>query len=499
MSRLAAPRCFLANTFDKLLRARLVALFATSLVALAAEPGAAGAFQLGLEDPSFTAAATQPAGYRALNAIDGNWVRAELSWIGAAPGGSTMPSGFDPSDPADPQYNWQAFDAVVRGAAGHGANLIALVDGVPPWAEGPNLPSNPLIAPFDWDPNVADFGQFMHAAAVRYSGHYPDPLHAGAFLPAVKYWEIWNEVNLGLFFDAPDLVNEYRSLLNAAYDSIKAVDPTAVVSIGGLAPVSYLGALSMSPLTFAAQLMCLDRVGTQFVRARSCPEQARFDVFSIHPYSLAATPTKHAYHYDDVLVGDLGKVDALLKAADTLHTVYPSEHHGLWVTEWSWFTNPPNTQVGDSPATAARYTAYSMYEMWKAAVSVVIWFQIQDAPYVVPTGVTPGGGLYDSTGHAKPMMSAFAFPFVAGDTGRTGFGWGRAPVPAGHVVDVEREAGHHWLRVASAMTRTDGTFYVTFTASGNANYRAHVEQGPTSQTYNSTPIPPKRTHLFNSG
>ena len=489
----------LRKNAHKVLRACLLIPFATALVALAVEPGAAGAFQLGLQDTSFTLPASQPGAYGVLSAIHGNWVRADLSWIGTAPGGRTMPSGFDPSDPADPQYNWQNFDAVVRGAASHGASLIAVLDGVPPWAEGPNLPSNPLIQPSEWDPNAADFGQFVHAAAVRYSGSYPDPLHPGGFLPAVKYWEVWNEENLGPFFDAPELVNDYRSLLNAAYDSIKAVDPTAVVSIGGLAPVSYLGSLSMSPLAFAAQLMCLDRVGTQFVRAPSCPEQARFDVLSIHPYALAATPTKHAYNYDDVLMGDLGKVDALLKAADTLHTVYPSEHHGLWVTEWSWFTNPPNTQVGDSPATAARYTAYSMYEMWKAAVSVVIWFQIRDAPHGVGTGVVAGGGLYDSAGQPKPIMGAFVFPFVAGVSGRTGFGWGRAPVPAGQRVDVEREAGHRWLRVASTMTRSDGTFYVTFAASGNANYRAQVEQGPTSQTYNSTPIPPKRTHLFNSG
>lgn len=78
------------------------------------------------------------------------------------------------------------------------------------------------------------------------------------------------------------------------------------------------------------------------MRARSCPRAAHFDVFADHPYSVAATPTKHAYRYDDVLISDLSKVAAVVRAADALRTVTPRIPHRIWVTEWSWFTNPPD-------------------------------------------------------------------------------------------------------------------------------------------------------------
>jgi len=61
-----------------------------------------------------------------------------------------------------------------------------------------------------------------------------------------------------------------------------------------------------------------------------------------------------AYAYDNVLVGDMGKVHALVSAANRFHTATISH---IWVSEWGWFTDPPNTIVGDSPTTAARYVA----------------------------------------------------------------------------------------------------------------------------------------------
>ncbi len=39
---------------------------------------------------------------------------------------------------------------------------------------------------------------------------------------------------------APNLVTEYRSLLNAAYAPIKSVSRSDIVAIGGLAPVSFI-------------------------------------------------------------------------------------------------------------------------------------------------------------------------------------------------------------------------------------------------------------------
>jgi hypothetical protein len=306
---------------------------------------------------------------------------------------------------------------------------------------------------------------------------------------------MWNEENLPVYLAAPDLVAEYRALLDAGYSAVKAVHRDNVIVFGGLAPVSYLPPLSVAPLRFAAAVMCLHRVGTQFRANRSCPQRAEFDVFAIHPYSLAATPTKHAYAYDNVLVGDMGKVARLVAAGDRLHTVAPRIRHQLWVTEFAWFTNPPDALVGDSGRVAARYVAYSMYEMWRSGVALVIWQTVRDT---VAAGRV-GGGLYSISGPPKPDLWAYAFPFIASVDHGSGFAWGRVPVSRRMKVLVERGYGGRWRVVARARTGADGVFDVRFRAPGNGLYRAVTVGGPTSLAYDSRAIPPRRTHLFNTG
>lgn len=198
----------------------------------------------------------------------------------------------------------------------------------------------------------------------------------------------------------------------------------------------------------------------------------------------------------------MGKLSSLLRAADALHTVASPNRHQLWVTEWSWFTNPPQTVVGDgaAAAAAARYVAYSMYEMWRSRVSLIIWFTVTDLPgsAEAPSFVN-GGGLYTNSGRPKLTLQAFRFPLVASVVRERGAAWGRALVAKPVRVVVERAAGHGWATVATLRTAADGVFSGGFRARGNGSYRAVVVGGATSLAYNSAPIPAKRTHLFNSG
>ncbi len=477
-------------------RRALALALAAGLAVLALAPACAQAqFQLGLEDLGKLQPAGAARAFGAMRTIDGSTIRLGVTWSSVAPGGAKKPSGFVATDPGDPKYDWAKFDLAVRSAARRHLSVLMMLYQAPAWAEGPHRPSSKTIDPGAWDPSPSEFADFAHAAALRYGGHFPDPLHPGTSLPRVRDWEIWNEPNLPYYLAAPNLVGEYRDLLNASYGAVKGVHSDNTVATGGLAPVSFLPPLSVSPLKFAADLMCLRRVGTSFVRGGSCPDRARFDVFAHHPYTLAATPTKPAYRYDDVLIADMGKIRDVVRAAERLHTIAPEIRHQTWVTEWGWPTNPPNKATGDSDSTAARYVAYSMYEMWHNSVSLVIWQTIQD----VPDPQFPGGGLYTSAGRPKLTLRAFAFPVVASVSHASGFVWGRAPVSRRVRVVVERAAGRRWQRVTTTLTGSDGVFEVRFHARGNGVYRARVVQGPTSLAYDSRPIPPRRTHLFNSG
>ncbi len=376
----------------------------------------------------------------------------------------------------------------MRNAAQRHVTPILTLSGAPQWAQGPNQPENPAFGFGVWDPSPTDFGQFAQAAATRYNGQFPDPLHPGQLLPRVKYFEIWNEENIPLFLAAPDLYAAYKALIGAAYPAIKSVDSSDQVVMGGLAPLGYSG--GPDPLKFAAEMMCLRRVGTRFVRLSGCTP-APFDIFAEHPYSLGVSPTETVPKqvYDDVRVGDVYKVRNLLNAAARLRTL-GSRRPPFWVTEWGWATNPPDRKEGNPFKLAARYVAYSMYEMFKQGTSVIIWQEIHDG---TANGL-PGSGLETKTGQRKPSMQAFTFPFIASVTGTRGFGWGRAPESRPVKVTVQHQTRRGWTTVAHAKTGSDGVFTVHFSATGNGTYRALVSHGPKSQGYNSAPIPPGASH-----
>jgi hypothetical protein len=303
----------------------------------------------------------------------------------------------------------------------------------------------------------------------------------------VNDWEPWNEPNIPGSFSAPNPVNAYRVLLARSYAVLKSVHQDNLVVLGGLAPVSPIPG-STPPLDFGAQLLCLRRSESSFRPNHSCRSPARFDIFAIHPYSLDATPTEPASKPGDVLVADMGKVAELVHTADRLHTV-PGGPHKIWVTEWGWFTNPPDAQYGDPPTVAARYVAGSMYEMWRSGVSLVIWLDVRDSP----TEYLKGGGLYTTSGIPKPTLRAFAFPFVASVSGGSGLAWGRVPVSGVTAVRIQRQAGSRWSTVAVVQSSGAGIFTARFRSRGRGRYRA-LADGRLSLAYDSTPIPPRHTH-----
>ena len=62
-------------------------------------------------------------------------IRLQLSWREVSPQQSTRPPGFDPSNPADPAYNWSEIDWLVRLAAENGLEPFVSINTAPPWAE----------------------------------------------------------------------------------------------------------------------------------------------------------------------------------------------------------------------------------------------------------------------------------------------------------------------------------------------------------------------------
>ncbi|MGZ8697380.1 MAG: hypothetical protein ACXWZ1_08495, partial [Gaiellaceae bacterium] len=106
-----------------------------------------------------------------------------ISWPGSVP--RQEPTNWNPESPNDPNYDWSQVDARIKAIVGAGFQPMIGVGDAPVWARlAPSVPQSP--------PEASEYGHFMRAVAERYSGKYPG-------LPHVRYWQVWNEPNLGLF------------------------------------------------------------------------------------------------------------------------------------------------------------------------------------------------------------------------------------------------------------------------------------------------------------
>jgi hypothetical protein len=376
---------------------------------------------------------------RAVQARAG-WALIYTTWGGVAPGGSAPPVGFDATNPADPNYNWDSIDAAVRDASARGLKVLLAITRAPAWAEGPGRPSQDDAPPGTWKPNAQALGDFTKAIATRYSGHF-------AGLPAVRYWQLWAEPNLGVNlspqFEGNTAVGYgvYRPMLDAFYANLKAVSPQNVVITGGTAPYGGLTPARgltyqrMQPLTFWRGLLCQPVIKQQKKKKKKKSKKGgkkrgrravtaaipgctppRFDVAAHHPINVGA-PSRPALNPDDVSTPDIGKLRRVVRAG--------VGNKPIWATEIWWNSNPPGRGV--SLKAQARYLEQSFYLLWKQRVPVAIWFEVRDALQDGRNPI-PTCGVFFRDGRPKPSLQAFQFPFVTERLSKTRVrAWGIAP------------------------------------------------------------------------
>ena len=305
-------------------------------------------------------------------------------------------------------------------------------------------------------PKIADLADFATALATHYNG-----LTTGA--PVEHVFQVWNEPNLSTNM-SPVNAGNYRGMVNAVADAVHAVDPSNIVVAGGLDPFGHKKTpkqewYSIRPLAYMRSLLCLSKGSHPH---STCPAHVRFEVWSHHPYTFGG-PFGRAKLVDDVELGDLPKMRALLNAGVRLHHVVSTQPVQFWVTEFGWNTKPPRPR-GTSVNVAARWTAESLHQMWLSGVSLVTWFLLQDYPS--PSQFDSGLFFHSpslETARAKPVRAAFRFPFVAGLQKRNVSIWGRVATSDKQVVAVQRRHGKRgaWRRVALVSSNQYGIFKAT--------------------------------------
>lgn len=432
------------------------AIFAVLLLAVLAAPASAAVrpLETGVsyvydeDEPTATFAQVKAAGARLAHT--------PVRWGSVAP--EVPPPGFQPGNPADPSYEWEDTDRWVSHAVAAGLTPVLQIRGAPRWAQrcvhvfSTDTPCNP-------DP--AQLAAFATAAAIRYSGNFGG-------LPRVRHWQGLNEPNLSLFFLPQFEGNRavspilYRTLINSFSAAIKSVHPSNLAILAGLGPIE-VPKHTLGPLRFARELLCM-RGRERFRPARgNCGGGVAFDIFAIHPYTTGG-PT-HEGGRNDVQLGGLGRLHALLRAADRAGRIKNGfRHTPLWVTEFSWDTSPPDP--GGLPMKiATRWTAEALHTAWRAGIGTFFWFSIRDeeADPGTPAHASVESGLYFrgptvAQEHPKDIMRAFRFPFVAYPRRGGLVVWGRTPISRGGRVVVQGWRGRGWRKLGTVRADRAGIF-----------------------------------------
>ena len=426
------------------------------------------------------------------------YVRLVLDWAHIAP--EKAPASWNPTDPADPNYrDWSYIDSGVTEAIRHGLTPLLLVDGAPKWAQRCVSPIGQTTEMCDPDP--AQLAAFATAAARRYSGTF-------AGLPRVQYWEGLNEPNYtGFFF--PQFNTEfkalspylYRNLINSFYDAVNAVDPSNIVIGGGLGPTEQKG-INIGPLRFTRELLCM-KGHVKPKPIKGCEGGVRMDAIDVHSYSTGG-PT-HEGRPNDVQMGDLAKLQTLLKAADKANHVQGQfKRTQLWITEFAWDSSPPDPN-GLPMKILTQWTAEALHEAWANGVTHFFWYLLRDQPMTGEESVVQSGlyfrGATLAADQPKEVLVSFRFPFVAFAKkpqgkkvpGRLEY-WGRTPSSGPGTVVLEAFRGGSWKRLARVTADKVGIFHGMLKSTYGRGKKGAVRA--VFESHMSVPFPMKRVGDF---
>jgi hypothetical protein len=273
-------------------------------------------------------------------------VRVDASWY------NTQLNGAD-------SYNWTPLDDAVSSIQQVGLSVDLIIDGCPPWAAASGASGQ-----FAQPASPTAFGNWAAAVAQRYSGK------------GAKYFEIWNEPNNPAFWSPAPNPAAYTADLKAAYAAIKAVDPSAVVLTGGLAPQANTSN-SYDIVTFF-QDMYADGA------------QGSFDGVGDHPYTYPYAP-------DSVTLGsawtEMAQTSTSLRS---LMVAHGDSAKKIWITEFGAPTGSGGVSEAQQSDEISQAIAFAKQTSWIASFYVYSW----------EDGSTDTFGLLGPDGTPKPAYGS---------------------------------------------------------------------------------------------
>jgi len=149
-------------------------------------------------------------------------------------------------------------DQLVGLAAYRGITVLPTILNAPSWDAQPFKGGT-----VDVPKTAGPYAAFVKALVKRYGPNGRFWLSQPRVVP-IREWQIWNEPNIRAFWPAGGFPGRYLTLLKAAHDAIKSVDPGAQVVLAGLPNYSWVNL-------------------AQIYRVRGA--RSLFDIVAIHPYT----------------------------------------------------------------------------------------------------------------------------------------------------------------------------------------------------------------------
>ncbi|MFN8224359.1 MAG: DUF5722 domain-containing protein [Gaiellales bacterium] len=352
--------------------AALVAVIAIS--ASTASPARTGGSNLrvGIFDDGHVLFGVRSTFFPALKQSKAKLLRVTLWWYTQGPIAVAPTRPADATDPADPAYNWEMYDDVVKRATKNGIPVLFSIVGTPPWA---NKGKGWNVAPT----NAAELEAFATAAARRYDGTFTND--DGVRLGRVALWTAWNEPNSPVFLrpqfarDAREpsgwaiqSARDYARICNAVVAGVKDAQRTAKVGCGVTAPRGNNNPSSsrpsVSPLAFA--------------RAMAKAGATGFDAYAHHPYPGAPTETPTtpppSVNGRAPTAVTMGNLDTLVSEVTRLFG--PKR---IWLTEYGYQTNPTDTVAGVPWKKQAQYLQQAVaIARANPRIDLFVWFLLID-------------------------------------------------------------------------------------------------------------------------
>jgi hypothetical protein len=351
-------------------------------------------------------------------------VRFSLRWNKVAP---RRPA--NAASPRDRAYDWRGPDRILRGLRRFGLTPVLTLVGTPAWANGGRPPN---YAP----PRPRDFRRFATAAARRYTW--------------VRYWLIWNEPNKRLWLRPTRSAIYVRHLLNPGYEGIHSVLPRARVGGGATGPRGAAG--GVAPVTWVKGMAAA---------------RAKFDAYAHHPYpsSPAETPSSGGCrNCPSITMATIRKLLILVR-----RSFGPKP---IWLTEYGYQTNPPDTFLGVPPKKQATMLSLAAMRAWRLPrVTMLIQYLYRDEPILSRFQT----GLVFVDDRWKPALQGFRLPFAQmGRRGLHAIVWGqiRNGRPGRKTYRLEVLRKNAWRPVGRArLTNDNGVFMRTIRVKRGALFR----------------------------